>query len=209
MEPAWTRIRQELGERLTWRYFMGGMIPNWDTFRDPLNAVHRPGQMGPHWMYVRSMVNVPIDERIWQEDPPDSSYPACLAVKAAARQGIEQAEHYLRRLREAVMTEKRNVSRPEVLIQLAQELEDRREQAPWDVARFSSDLDSEDVRGAFTEDLKDARFRGIGRFPTLLLLRPGGTGLILVGYRPYSALRAAIEQVMSDTPHPAARPVPG
>ena len=34
-------------------------------------------------MQTRHVSGMPIDDRIWLEDPPSSSYLACLAVKAA------------------------------------------------------------------------------------------------------------------------------
>lgn len=197
LEPHWQRLRYEFGDHLQYCYRMGGLIPDWDKFRDPLNSIHRPGQMGPYWMYVRSVSGVPIDEGIWHEDPPASSYPACIAVKAAERQGPEQAERYLRRLRQAVMTERRNVAHRDVLLDLAGELAaEVREGASFDLPRFADDLDAADTLAAFRDDLKEARYQGIGRFPTLALLRPDGTGLLLVGYRPYSVLRDALQHLM-------------
>jgi putative protein-disulfide isomerase len=51
------------------------------------------------------------------------------------------------------------------------------------------------AREALRDDIKEARCRGIGRFPTLTLRAPTGAGVVLVGYRPYEALRAALAQV--------------
>lgn len=195
LEPGWRRLCYEFGAQLTCRLRMGGLIPDWNTFRDPLNSIQRPAQMGPHWMYVRSVSGMPIDERIWSEDPPASSYPACLAVKAAERQGQGVAERYLRRLRQAVMLERRNLARREVLLELANDLSARSAGA-LDVSRFCHDLDAAETVQAFREDLKEVRYQQIGRFPTLVLLRPEGTGLLLVGYRPYTVLRAALEHLM-------------
>jgi hypothetical protein len=52
------------------------------------------------------------------------------------------------------------------------------------------------VLAAFRDVLQEALFRGIGRFPTLALPCPNGTGLLLVGYRPYAALGAALARLM-------------
>src|SRR5512143_835188 len=115
-EPQWRRLRFEGGDRLAWRYRMGGMIPDWSRYSDPVNAVSRPLQMAPQWFEVRHVTGMPIDERIWFEDPPASSHPACIAVKAAELQSSEAAELYLRRLREAVMLDRRNIARREILL---------------------------------------------------------------------------------------------
>ncbi|HJT76416.1 MAG TPA: DsbA family protein, partial [Gemmataceae bacterium] len=98
LEPAWRRLRYEFGDRLAYRYRMAGMIPDWDHFADPMNAVHTPRQMAPHWFAVRQLSGMPLDERVWLEDPPASSFPACVAFEAAALQGPAAAERYLRRL---------------------------------------------------------------------------------------------------------------
>ena len=61
---------------------------------------------------------MPIDDRIWVEDPPTSSYPACIAIKAAELQSAEAADLYLGWLRHAVMTQRRNIARREVLLEV-------------------------------------------------------------------------------------------
>jgi predicted DsbA family dithiol-disulfide isomerase len=197
MQPEWRRVREELGHRMAWRYRMGGMIADWASFRDPLNDVAVPAQMGPRWMEVSRLSGVPIDPHIWEEDPPASSYPACVAVKAAERQGQIQGERYLLRLREAVMRERRNIARREVLIDLANELADESfEDDAFDAEALVRDIDSGVALELFREDLQDASYRGIGRFPTMIMRAVGSSeGVMVVGYRPYAMLRAALEYV--------------
>ncbi|MFN3648553.1 MAG: DsbA family protein [Armatimonadota bacterium] len=194
LEPQWRRLRYELGPRLTWRYRMAGMIPDWNSYDDPLNSVSSPAQMAPQWYHVRTATGVPLDERIWHEDPPSSSYPACLAVKAAALQGPEAEEAYLRRLRAAALLQRRNVSLPEVLTAVAEEL--AQATGRFDAERFRRELPGPAARDAFREDLREVRYRGIGRFPSLVVrgLR-SGRAVLMVGYRPYSVLRAALEEL--------------
>jgi predicted DsbA family dithiol-disulfide isomerase len=192
-EAVWRRLRYEHADRISWRYVLGGMIPDWQTFNDPLHSVHRPAQMGPSWYEVRHLTGMPIDEMIWLQDPPASSYPACLAVKAAGRQGADIEEAYLRRLREAVMLERRNVARREVLMELFGELPAEPLHPLPD--RFRRDFLSEDTLAAFREDLKDAGYRGIGRFPAFVLRGASRQAVLLVGYRPYPVLREALAAV--------------
>lgn len=196
-EPQWRRLRYEFGDRLAWRYSMGGLIPDWQRFSDPINDINRPAQMAPQWVQIRYLCGMPIEEKIWLEDPPTSSYPACIAVKAAEKQGLSVAEAYLRRLREAVMLERRNIARREELIALAAELVE----LGLDFQQFQEDLDSQDTLNAFREDIKDARYRGIGRFPALILRPMTGRAVLLVGYRPYQELRKALAHV-SPQSHP-------
>lgn len=195
MEPQWRRVRFEFDGRVSWRYRMGGMIPDWNSYQDPINSISRPSQMGPLWFQARELSGMPLADRIWFEDPPDSSYPACAAVKAAQLQSPLAAEAYLRRLREAVMTERRNIARPDVLLAIAEEVQDEGG-AVLDAGRIAHDWTSPQVRDAFREDLRTAGYLGIGRFPTLILRRHGEEGgLMLVGYRPYESIRAALRHV--------------
>jgi putative protein-disulfide isomerase len=193
-EPHWRRLRAEFGAALDCRYRIAGMIADWGSYSDPLNSVSRPLQMGPIWREAQHLAGVAVDDRIWMEDPPASSYPACLAVKAAELQSADAADLYLRRLREAVMTQRRNIARREVLLELADEVAAA---APdrLDADRLRRDLDGPAAREALREDIKEARYRGIGRFPTLTLRNPGGTGIVLVGYRPYEALLSGLARV--------------
>jgi putative protein-disulfide isomerase len=192
-EAVWRRLRYELQGRISWRYALGGMIPDWQTFNDPLHSIHRPAQMGPSWYEVRHLTGMPIDEMIWIQDPPASSYPACVAVKAAGRQGAAIEEAYLRRLREAVMLERRNIARREVLEELFDELAGHPLHAL--PARFRRDLVGEEALEGFRGDLKDAGYRNIGRFPAFILRGAAGRAVLLVGYRPYPVLREAMAAV--------------
>jgi predicted DsbA family dithiol-disulfide isomerase len=199
LEPHRCRLRAEFGGRLAWRSVMGGMIADWRTYHDPLNSIHNPSQLGPHWFQVRQLTGVTLDERIWHEDPPASSYPACLAVKAAERQGSQAGEAYLHRLRAAVMGSRRNIARAEVLLALAEELADDRSRGlGFDVERFRDDLVGPEVRDAFQEDLREVRYRGIDRFPTLVLRAGDEPEIALAGYRPYEILREALARVAPD-----------
>lgn len=194
LEPERKRLAAEFGETIHWRTVMGGMISDWLSYTDPLNAVSRPGQMGPQWLHVKQFTGVELDERIWVDDPPASSYPACLAVKAAELQGATAGTLYLERARNAVMRERRNIARTEVLLELAEELA-RLRSSEFDAAQFRADLGSEAAQDAFREDLKETRYREVGRFPTLIFRVPRGRGVLLAGYRPYSALRSALLHV--------------
>jgi putative protein-disulfide isomerase len=202
-EVQWRRLRYECAERLNWRYRMGGLIANWRGYDDPLNDIRSPAQMGPQWFEVHEMSGMPLDDQLWQSDPPASSYPACIAVKAAERQGATAIEAYLRRLREAVMMERRNIARRDILLAVAQEAAAA---GLLDLDHFCDDLDAAEPTDSFRQDLRDAAYYGIGRFPTLILHRYDGRGIVLVGYRPYEALKAAIEHLVPGITQPPALP---
>jgi putative protein-disulfide isomerase len=101
------------------------------------------------WLDAGAESNQPVDGRLWLEDPPRSTYPACLAVKAAAEQGRDA--DYLRLAREGFAVRRRRLDRPEALIDLAREV------PGLDVERFRIDLQSNAIVEAFGADLDVAR----------------------------------------------------
>jgi putative protein-disulfide isomerase len=193
-EPHWRRLRDQCGGAPDCRYRMAAMIANWDSYNDPLNSVSRPVQMGPIWRQAQHLSGMAVDDRIWVEDPPGSSYPACLAVKAAELQSADAADLYLVRVRQAVMTERRNIARREVLLEVADEVAATAPER-LDAERLRHDLGTAPARDALREDIKEARYRGIGRFPTLTFRHARGAGVMIVGYRPYETLRAALARI--------------
>lgn len=192
-EPQWRRLRFEFGDHLACRYRQVGMIPDWRSYADPINVVSRPAQMGPVWMQAAAISGMPVEARIWVEDPPASSYPACLACKAAELQSVNAGERLLRRLREAVMVGGRNVARPEVILQIAEGLAED-EPELLDVSRFRADFTGQAALAALREDIKETRYLEIGRFPALMVRGPAQS-IVMVGYRPYPQLVQALDHV--------------
>ena len=93
---------------------------------------------------------MPIDPRLWSEGPIRSTFPACMAVKAAAEQGSEAEERYLRAVREGLMCLRRKLDTTEALVDTARE-------AGLDVKRFRIDSASNAIVEAFGADLEETR----------------------------------------------------
>ncbi len=204
LEPHWRRLRLALPAGWCWRYRMGGMLINWQSYYDPVNEIQRPAQMGVQWYAIQQQTGMPLDDRLWHDAPPASSLPACLAVKAAQCQGGDAAEHYLRRLREAAMLERRDISDFTVLHDLADEIASA-VGADFDSARFAADLDLPATEDALRLDMREAAYLQITRFPALLL-SDGTRRLLVTGYCPFARLYAACAQLMPALPPPPAPP---
>lgn len=196
-EPQWRRLRYEYSDIISWKYVMGGMLSDWNTYNDPVNTINRPGQMGPLWKEARHVSGMPINDRIWVEHPPKSSYPACLAVKAAELQGQKAGDRFLRKVREAVMLNMMDVSDKEVLLQIARELE---EEYPETISyqQFKADLSTKKSLHLLKADLRKVKARGISRYPSLVIKKKGKRGLIITGYRPYEVLVQALRKIKPD-----------
>lgn len=192
-EPQWRRLRYEFKDHISWRYCMAGLIPDWKSFRDPMNSVSKPVHLGPVWMEAGYISGMPVMHRIWFEDAPASSYPACIGIKCAELQSPEAAEAYLRCLREAVMIRGINISRIEALLEIAAELE-KRTPGGFSLQQFEEDWRAQKGHEAFRKDLETIRYRGITRFPTLTIQKEADKGILITGYRPYQVLLEALFQ---------------
>lgn len=192
-EPVARQLRQRFGPSLEWSTVLGGMIETWATFRDPMNDVGAPPQLAPVWHMSGRATGAPIDPAIWHLDPPASSYPASVAVKAAGLQGLHAAEAYLALARHAVMTRRLNIARRDVLLALGGELASSGA-CSFDAGRFATDLGGGEAIEAFRADLQRTRFLRIGRFPTLIVHGASGSR-IAVGYRPVDVMERILAAV--------------
>lgn len=193
-EKAWQQLKQNYSMNV--RYCMGGLLSDWNNYNDQLNSVSKPIQMGPVWMQAGQLSGTPVNDKIWYTDPPASSYPACVAVKCAARQSQEAEELYLYQLRKAVMIDGKNIARKEVLLEAAASVA---ENSPGllDIPLFEKELACPAVIHSFKEDLQETSYQHITRFPTLMIRRPGKKGLLAVtGNRPYDAIAGLLDRYM-------------
>ena len=141
-EPAIRRLMWEFEGELEFVWVMGGLARSYER-ANLLDVVSQ-------WLVDAAEGGMPCDPRIWTENPLDSTYPACQAVKAAAEQGPRAAYRYLRTLREGIMFERRKLDHAEALIAAAGP-------AGIDRPRFEIDLRSHAITEAFGADLEEVR----------------------------------------------------
>ncbi len=172
-EPMLLRLREAYGEQLRFRYVLGGLVRDMGEFYDAANDIGTSAQVAPHWRMVAERSGQPIDERLMEDitDPHFSTWPACIAVKAAQRQGDEVGERFLRRLRRAALTERQVISLRAVQESLAAEV------PGLDLKRWRRDLEGGAAEAAFREDLVECRTYGVTGFPTLLFRHVVGVAL--------------------------------
>lgn len=154
-----------------------------------MNSVFKPIQMGPVWMHASELTATKMKYSVWHEDPPLSSYPACIAVKTAGLQSPIAENEFLFRMRKALMDEGINISKPEVILDIAAQLDIDE----FDFRRFKKDWLTGRGKENFKADLQQAKYHNIGRYPTLTFSRNDGAGIMIVGYRPYEALQQAFD----------------
>lgn len=147
-EPVLRTLMVEFGDDLEWTFVMGGLAREYgpDAGQGP------PGRDGMlvHWLEATAESGMPTDPLAWQEAPLSSTYPACMAVKAAQEQGTDAGQRYLRALREGILCRRRKLDTTEALVEEARA-------AGLDVERFRIDLGSHAIVEAFGADLERSR----------------------------------------------------
>jgi putative protein-disulfide isomerase len=107
--------------------------------------------------------------------------PACRAVVAARSLDPESAWRLVKLIQQAFYLEGRDVTRPAVLTELA-------EQAGLPRIEFAEAFDSVEQRAATAADFVWVQDLGIAGFPTLLAERNGQLALLTNGYQPLEQL---------------------
>jgi putative protein-disulfide isomerase len=175
IEPMLRRLKLEYGDAVTIEYHMGGLLPSWEVYNS--GGISKPSDVAHHWDEVSLHYDMPIDGDVWLEDPLPSSYPPSVAFKAAQLQDEHKAVQFLRRIREMVFLEKKNITKWEHLALAAK-------QTGLDVDRFKSDYEGK-AQTLFQEDLALGRSLNVRSFPTLIYTDADDQKLVMKGVRPY------------------------
>jgi predicted DsbA family dithiol-disulfide isomerase len=181
IQPAWKKLILEYGHCLDIRYIMGGLLPSW---KDCKGKIQSPSDAAQHWKEVADAYSMPIDAGVWTEDPLSSSFPPSIAFKAAQLQDEQKALLFLRRIREMIFLEKKNIMKWRFLETAAFEV-------GLDTTRFRKDY-SGAARPAFEKDLAFSTALGVVSFPTLNFSNAAGEVIRLKGYQHYTDFEQAI-----------------
>jgi putative protein-disulfide isomerase len=182
LEPSLRRLQTEFGQSLRIEYVMAGMG----------SALDDPSSFALEALQAGERSGMPVDVRLWLQDAPSSSNPACMGVKAADEQ--DRAAPYLRRLREGFFCRGRKLDSADGLLSEARAL------PVLDLDRFRIDLASHGVLELFAADLEKARLaapqhRSEGqdrvKLPSLEFRGEDGEVHGVYGFSRYDALREA------------------
>lgn len=188
LEPAWRKLLYHYGANVKFRHVYGGLLPGWQGFQDAGAGIRKPADVAPHWAEVAQHYGQPIDPSVWLTDPLDSSYPPSIAVHAVRMLAPEHEETFLRRIREALFLEAKNIACFELLAEYAQAL-------GIDGQQFTTLYQSGVAEACFRRDLAEVRQLGVLGFPTLIIQANAGKRAVLHGSQPYARLEQALLQV--------------
>lgn len=144
-EPALRKLMVEFGADLSFEWVMGGLARDYEAGHEDTYET-----LFSHWVDEAADSGMPVDPRLWTEGPIRTTYPACMAVKAAGEQGPGAATTYLRALREGLFCFRRKLDHTEALVEVARD-------TGLDIQRFRIDLGSHAIVEAFGADLEAAR----------------------------------------------------
>ena len=165
-EPQLRRLQVEFGASLSFTFVIVGL----KRTIEPADA----GALALAVVDAAAESGMPADPRVFLRDPPSSTHPAGLAVAAVSEQG--DPGPYVRRLREAILLERRRMDTAPALLDAA------RETAGLDLDRLRVDFGSNAIVERFGADIE--RGRGVTT-PAYRF----GDGPPVEGYGPYERLR--------------------
>jgi putative protein-disulfide isomerase len=186
IEPQLRKLLLEYGAYFKIEYHMGGLLPSWEVYN--AGGISKPSDVAHHWEEMSAYSGMPIDGDVWLKDPLASSYPACMAYKSAELQGQQKAEKFLRRIKEMVMMEGKNIAKTEHLTKAAQD-------AGMDTDLFLSDLKNKAPQ-LFQADLELAAKYGVRGFPAIYIKDAEGNQAVIYGIKPYDQFEDAIKKLL-------------
>lgn len=187
IEPQLRKLKLEYGAYFEMDYRMGGLLPDWSYNS---GGISKPADVAHHWDEASLYYQMPIDGDVWLEDPLDSSYPSCIAVKAGQLQDANKAIAFMRILREGLFLDKKNMAKWENIAPAA-------EKAGLDVTQLKQDFDGK-AKQLFQEDLLLGRKLGVRGFPTLYFSDGMGNQLAVNGSRPYEQFEKTLLMLCPD-----------
>lgn len=201
-EPALRRLAYRYPDGVEIRYVMGGLFEDFRPMREYWSrmsggrwkeAVHTflAAVAGQHGMPIH------VDAMMDSLEDFTSTWPACIAVSGASLQGREAERVYLRRLREAVLVEGRDIGDREVQLAVSA-------QAGIDAGALARALEDTSALAAFRKDLTECRLRGVTGFPSFDVGSVEAS-VRLDGYRSWEAME---DELRPFAPHLKPRETP-
>jgi protein-disulfide isomerase-like protein with CxxC motif len=194
-EPAIRRVQARYPDDVRVELVMGGLFEDFGPIIEYWSRMS-----GGRWQdSVRAFLNSVAAHHRMPMDVPrlmtsveelKSTWPSCIAVKAAGLQGEAFEYPYLRRFREAMYIEGRTTTRREAQAELAREI-------GLDASAFERALDDGSAEAAFHRDLDLCRSKGVTGFPTFELVR-GSASARLDGWQPWDAFEEALREFAPD-----------
>ena len=187
-QQTWEQLRAALPDSVTVVNVVGGLAPDTD---EPM-PLEQQKTIAGYWEKVTEDTGAKFNFDFWKNcQPRRSTYPACRAVLAAAKQCAEQG--MIDAIQRAYYLRAMNPSDNSTLITLAAEM-------GLDEARFSEDLTGPEIQAALEQNFALRRKIGVNSFPSLVLAQGEVFLPIEVDYQSYQTSLDAITTALDEHP---------
>lgn len=144
LEPVLSRLKEVYGDQINIVYKMGGITNDVSEWRREYDVVNDDALKA--WVAEStSMTGMPADSEYYLKSEVKTTWPTCIAFKAAQLQGEEHAERFLRRLMEIIVLDAKDVTTEESLVEVGKEV-------GLDPTRLRRDIKSGKARSLFEHD---------------------------------------------------------
>ena len=201
-EPMMRRLEIVYPDRVEVHLRMGGLFEDFSPVREQwarMSGGRWTASVEAFFDAVANQHRMPMDapRMLGSVDDFDSTWPACIAAKAAEARGRDPGRQYLRALREAWCLDGRGIHRRSVQIEVAREV-------GLDTQAFSEALGDGSAERAFREDREVCEREKVTGFPTFEI-RLGDVKARIDGWQPWEVFEDVLRQV---DPGIAPKPVP-
>lgn len=169
LEPILNRLREVYGNQIKITYKMGGVSDDFNEWRKHYDAVSDE-DLRKWFAEALKDGKMPFDVEYVLKTKVKSTFPACIAFKAAELQGEELAHKFFRRMMENADIECKNISDEKIYLKIAKE-------AGLDVDRLRKDAKSDKARKMFEKDQSEMSVN----FLTLAFVDPKTKKGVVVG----------------------------
>ncbi|MGR8933868.1 MAG: DsbA family protein [Gammaproteobacteria bacterium] len=182
-ESALTALRQSLPRQVEFRKVVGGLAP--DTDQVMPEDLQRYVQS--QWRRIEERFpSTRFNYAFWRENTPiRATYPACRAVLAAKRQGLQFEDPMIANIQAAYYRQAKNPALPETLLDCAR-------LTGVDMQRFAADYANPEIEAELNHELQLAKSLAVNAFPSLRLVCNGRCSNIDCRYEEPSAMLADI-----------------
>ena len=191
-EPLVRRLEFAYADSVTLTIRQGGLFEDFSPLREQwarMSGGRWTDSVRAFFEAVAAQHRMPMDSDRMIESVEDfnSTWPACIAAKAADLQGPGPGRRYLRALREAWCLDARAIHRVGVQREVARE-------TGLDVDAFSQALEDGTAERAFQADRAECERLQVTGFPTFTI-RAGAASVRLNGWRPWDTIDESLHKV--------------
>lgn len=194
LEPITRKLTVEYGQYFTLRQLIGAKL-------DVLNRYKANRRSNTNqWNQTASQTGMSWDDDAWFDHPP-CQYSASIAAKAAEMQGKLSGINFLRKLREKLFLEKKNINSEEVILECAKA-------AHLDMNEFIKDMESKGPLKALQCDMRITSEMNVTVLPTLVFFNAHTVeeGIKVTGGYPYEVYVQILTDMLGEKPIPQSPP---